>query len=119
MIRSQSLPFTASLTVFTSRSCIAPSHVPLTEHFVKHDQISSDKITQTGGASGASADSLESVSWYDASGRVVTSRGGSVSKTNYDRLGGVDRAWTLSQVGWNGLHEQLRCRDMLSLARRI
>jgi RHS repeat-associated protein len=60
------------------------------------------KITQSGGSSGASTDTLDSVSWYDASGRVVASRGGSVTKTNYDRLGRVDRMWTLSQLGSTG-----------------
>jgi hypothetical protein len=47
-------------------------------------------------------DTPDSVTWYGAYGRVVASRRGSASKSNYDRLGRVDRAWTRSQLGRTG-----------------
>lgn len=52
------------------------------------------KITQS---TGVSADSLESLTWYDSVGRTIKTGGTNLSKTLYDRLGRSTHSFTLAR----------------------
>ncbi|CAK9112214.1 Uncharacterized protein SCF082_LOCUS52037, partial [Durusdinium trenchii] len=53
------------------------------------------EITQS---TGASADTLESLTWYDEAGRTIKVQGGRLAKTAYDRLGRATDQYVLGQM---------------------
>ena len=88
---------TSGLTVSSDPTSVTTNRIGLSETFYDEMGRSWDsrrhEITQS---SGADADSIDSVKWFDPVGRLIKVRGESLTKTRYDRVGRTIDQFTLA-----------------------
>ena len=87
----------SGLTASTDPTTTTTSRVALSQTFYdERGQVwksQRHKITQS---TGADADSLQTLNWYDPDGRLIKTDGEQLAKTRYDRLGRVIQSFTLA-----------------------
>jgi RHS repeat-associated protein len=97
MIASGLFSSSSGLTAGTDPTTTTSNRVALSQTFYdERGQVwksQRHKITQS---TGADADNLQTLNWYDPDGRLIKTDGEQLTKTRYDRLGRIIQSFTLA-----------------------